>query len=128
MHRFDLPTPALQRPLASSTPVYGHDYAQEGQGEELHPWQDAPSSPDSSREGTPKGGAVPDSEDSSEDPFGREQPLDGDPLLFPETVVRRKKQSVSRKAEKSCPSGPKSAVCGTGNESAACGTGNERVE
>ena len=128
LHKFDLPTPALQRPLASSTPVYGHDYAQEGQREELHPWEDALSSPNSSREGTPKGGAVPDSEDSSEDPFGQEQPFDGDPLLFPETVVQCKNQSASRETEKRSLSGSKSAVCGMGNESAAHGTGNERVE
>ena len=37
LHRIDLAALALQRPLASSTLVYGHDYAQEGQREELHP-------------------------------------------------------------------------------------------
>ena len=54
LHRFDLPTPALQRPLASSTPVYGHDYAQEGQREEFHPQENAPSLPNISQEGTAK--------------------------------------------------------------------------
>ena len=95
LHRIDLSTPALQRPLASSTPVYGHDYAQEGQREEFHPRENAPSSPNISREGTaksltdprqPRSGDVPDSEDSSEDPL-QEQPFDGEPPLFPEVVV-----------------------------------------
>ena len=96
--------------------MYSHDYVQEGQRE------DAPSSPDSNREGTakglaglhqPKSGDVPNSEDSSEDPL-QEQPFDGDPPLFPETPVRRKKQP--REAEKGNPSGPRSAAGGTGNE------------
>ncbi len=122
LHKIDLSAPALQRPLASSTPVYGHDYAQEGQREE-----NAPSSPNSSREETARGlpdqqqlrsGNLPDSEESSEDPL-QEQPFDGDPPLFPETVVRRKKQTAPREAEKR--SSPVS-------KPAACGTGNERIE
>ena len=98
LHKIDLQTPALQRPLASSTPVYGHDYAlaHEGQREELHPLEDAPSSPNSSWDEMAKGladprklegGAMPESGESLEDPFVQEQPFDGDVPLFPETVV-----------------------------------------
>ncbi len=95
--------------LASSTLVYGHDYAQEGQRE------DTPSSPKSSN--------VPDSEESSEDPL-QEQPFDGDPPLFPETPVRRKKQP--QEMEKRSLSGSKSAAGNTGNERVE--KGNEHVE
>ncbi len=76
LHKIELSAPALQHLLASSTPVYGHDYAQEGQGEDLHPRENAPSSPNSSQEEIAKGladpqqprsGDMPDSEESSED-------------------------------------------------------------
>ena len=61
LHKIELQAPALQRPLASSTPVYGHDYtlAHEGQREELHPLEDALSSPNSSWDETAKGLADP---------------------------------------------------------------------
>ena len=128
LHKFDLPAPpvpVLQRPLASSTPVYGHDYAQEGQGE------DAPFQLHSSWEGMAKSPAglpqpesdnVPDSDES----LGslQEQPFEDDPLLFPETPVRRKKQSPM--TEKRNPSGSRSAAGDTGNEHVD--RGNERVE
>ncbi len=103
LHKIDLQAPALRRPLVSSTPVYGHDYAlaHEGQREELHPLEDAPSSPNSSWDETAKGladlrklegGATRESEKSSEDSFMQEQPFDGDGdvPLFPEMVVQRK--------------------------------------
>ena len=122
MHKIDLSVPALQRPLASSTPVYGHDYAQEGQGEELHPWENAPSSPNSSQEERgptdpqqPRSGDLPNSEDSSEDPL-QEQPFDGDPPLFPETIVRRKKQTTPHEAEKRSSPASKPTAGDTGNE------------
>ncbi len=132
MHKFDLPAPpvpVLQRPLASSTPVYGHDYAQEGQGE------DAPFQPHSSREGTakspaglqqPESGNVPDSEESSDSL--QEQPFEDDPPLFPETPVRRKKQP--QEMEHRSPSGSRPAAGDTGNERVERGVdrGNERVE
>ncbi len=98
LHKIDLQTPALQRPLASSTPVYGHDYAltHEGQREQLHPLEEVfSSSPDSSWDEAAKGladlrkaedGAIHSGE-SSDDPFIQEQPFDGDVPLFPETVV-----------------------------------------
>ena len=104
--------------------MYSHDYAQEGQREEFHSWENAPSSPNVSQEGTAKGlmdpqqprsGDMPNSEDSSEDPL-QEQPFDGDPPLFPEVVVRRKKQPASREAETRSLPGPKPAACGTGEE------------
>ena len=74
-------------------------YAQEGQRE------DALSSL--------KSGNVPDSEELSEDPL-QEQPFDGDPPLFPETPVRRKKQP--QEMEKRSPSGSGPAAGDTGNE------------
>ena len=84
--------------------MYGHDYAQEGRRQELHPLENVPSSPNSSQEETTKGlmdlrqprsGNMPDSEESLEDPLMQEQPFNGDPPLFPETMVRCKKQSAS---------------------------------
>ncbi len=80
LHKIELQPPALQRLLASSTPVYSHEYtiAHEGQNEQLRPLEEAFStSPDS-----PHG-----SDESSDDPSAQEQPLDGDVPLFPETVV-----------------------------------------
>ncbi len=119
LHKIDLQAPALQCPLALSTPVYGHDYAQEGQREEMHPLEDAPSSPNSSWDEPakgltnpckPEGGAMPDSGESSEDHFSQEQPLDGDVPLFPETVVRHKNQTAPQETEKGSSSSPKAAV------------------
>ena len=119
LHKFDLPippVPVLQRPLASSTPVYGHDYVQKDQRE------DALFPPNSSREGMAKGpaglqqpesGNVPNSEESSEDPL-QEQPFDGDPPLFPETLVRCKKQL--QETEHRSPSSSRPAAGDTGNE------------
>ncbi len=51
LHKIELKAPMLQRPLASSTPVYGHDLAAiyGSQKERLHPLEEASSSsPDSS--------------------------------------------------------------------------------
>ena len=61
LHKIEMKAPALRRPLVSSTPVYGHDYAlaHEGQKEELHPLEDAPSSPNSSWDELAKGLADP---------------------------------------------------------------------
>ncbi len=53
LHKIELKAPTLQRPLASSTPVYGHDIAAiyGSQRERLHPLEEAlSSSPDSSWE------------------------------------------------------------------------------
>ncbi len=53
LHKIELKAPMLQRPLASSTPVYGHDIAAiyGSQRERLHPLEEASSSsPDSSWE------------------------------------------------------------------------------
>ncbi len=46
LHKIELQTPTLQRPLASSTPVYGHEYAiaHGGQSEQLRPLEEASSS------------------------------------------------------------------------------------
>ncbi len=104
--------------------MYGHDYAQEGQREEL-PREDALSSPNSSREGMAEGpvdpqrsrsGNVPNSDETSEDHASQEQPLDGDLPLFPETIVQRKHQP--RETEFRSPPHSKSAAGGTGNERA----------
>ncbi len=59
---------------------------------------------------------MPDSEESSEDPFRQEHPFNGDPPLFPETMVRRKMQSAPREAEKRSSPGSKPAPGGTGSE------------
>ena len=128
LHKIDLQAPALRRPLASSTPVYGHDYAlaQEGQREELHPLEDAPSSPHSSWDETAKGladprklesGAASENEKSSEDSSMQEQPFEGDVPLFPETVVRRKNQPTPQETERKSLSGSKSAASGVDKES-----------
>ncbi len=131
MHRIELQPPALQCPLASSTPVYGHDYAiaHEGQKEQLRPLDEASSSsPDSSWDEPVKGlddprkaegSATCKSGESSDDPFIQEQPFDGDFPLFPETVVRRKSRSAPQDAEKR--SSPVS-------ETAACGAKEERAK
>ena len=130
LHKIKLQAPALQRLLASSTPVYGHDYAltHEGQREQLHPLEEALSpSPDSSWDEIAKGladpqrvkdGALHKSGESSEDPFVQEQPFDGDVPLFPETVVRCKNQSTPQETEKKSSSSSKSAACGMDGECA----------
>ena len=110
LHKIELQPPALQCPLASSTPVYGHDYAiaHEGKKEQLHPLAEASSSsPDTSWDEHAQGfddlrKAEGDAMrgESSDDPFIQEQPFDGDPPLFPETVVWWKSHSAPRDAER----------------------------
>ena len=80
LHKIELQTPTLQCPLASSTPVYGHEYtiAHESRNEQLRPLEEvSSSSPDPPHR----------SDESSDDPSAQEQPFDGDVPLFPETVV-----------------------------------------
>ena len=108
--------------------MYGHDYAiaHEGQREQLCPLEEASSSsPDSSWDeaakdlGDPRkaeGGATHRSGESSDDPFTQEQPFEGDVPLFPETVVRRKNQSMPREIEKKCLPGSEPVACGTNEE------------
>ena len=112
LHRIELQPPALQHPLASSTPVYGHDYAiaHEGQKEQLCPLAEASSSSPNSSWDEPvkgfddpqkaEGGATRKSGESSDDPFIQEQPSEGDLPLFPETVVRHKSQSAPQDVER----------------------------
>ncbi len=97
LHKIELQPPVLQRPLASSTPVYGHDYAiaHEGKKEQLHPLAEASSSsPDTSWDEPVKGFDDPRKAEGdamhgelSDDPFIQEQPFDDDLPLFPEAVV-----------------------------------------
>ncbi len=111
LHKIELQPPALQRPLASSTPVYGHDYAiaHEGQNEQLRPLEEASSSsPDSMHR----------SDESSDDPSAQEQSFDGDVPLFPETVVRHKNRSMPRESEKKNSPGSEPVACGANKERA----------
>ncbi len=122
LHKIELKALALQRPLVSSTPVYGHDFATvcDDQKERLHPLAEATSSsPDSSwgkaardfgdPRGAEKGGIgegmgeiVCDSSEVSDEDFAQEQPFDGaedDTPLFPETRVRHKFKTAPREGE-----------------------------
>ena len=100
LHKIELKAPMLQRPLASSTPVYGHDIAAiyGSQRERLHPLEEASSSsPDSSWEEAAKdfdglhnadGGGMGEGADNAahrnrellgadDDDPAQEQPFDG---------------------------------------------------
>ncbi len=114
LHKIELQAPTLQCPLASLTPVYGHDYtlSQGNQGKRLHPLEEVSSPlPESSEDeaaenpGGPQkveSGATRESGESSEDLCSlQEQPFDGDAPLFPKTPVRR---TVPRETERKSPS------------------------
>ncbi len=128
LHKIDLQVPPLQCPLASSTPVYGHDYAivHESQREHLRPLEEASSSsPNSSWDEAAKGlgdpwkaegGAPRRSDESSDDLSVQEQPFDGDVPLFPETVVRHKNRSVPQESEKEILPGSEPVVRGANEE------------
>ncbi len=140
LHKIELGAPTLQHPLASSTPVYGHDFAavDDGPKERLHPLEEVTSSsPDSSWDGAVKdfddlwkaeGGGMGEgagmtargsNEVSDDDAFAQEQPFDGaenDIPLFPETVVRRKSRTSPREVEEKGSLLPEAAVRHTGEK------------
>ncbi len=141
LHKIELKAPALQRPLASSTPVYSHDFAAvyDDQKERLHPLEEVTSSsPDSSLgeaardfgdpRGTEKGrigegvGEIAcDSSEVSDEDFAQEQPFDGaegDVPLFPETRVQRKFKTAPREGEEKGALLPETIVCSTSEKSA----------
>ncbi len=126
LHKIELKAPTLQRPLASSTPVYGHDIAAiyGSQKESLHPLEEASSSlPDSSWDkaakdfddlrkadgdgmGESTGGVARKNKEllgaNDDDDPAQEQPFNGteeDIPLFLETVVCRKSKTAPQEAE-----------------------------
>ncbi len=120
LHRIELKAPALQHPLASSAPVYGHDIATiyGSSKERLHPLEEASSSsPDSSwgeaakdfdelqnadRDGMGEGAGNRDLLDANDVDPAQEQPfesMEGNILLFPETVVRGKHKAAPKETE-----------------------------
>ncbi len=121
LHKVELRAPTLHRPLASSTPVYGHDVAElySSKNEKLHPLNEvSPSSSTDSdweraardfneyrveagRHVQPLEANDPDDDPAQEQPF---EEMGEDPPLFPETVVHHKSTVIPEEMEKARPS------------------------
>ncbi len=121
LHKVELRAPTLHRPLASSTPVYGHDVAElySSKNERLHPldevspssstdsdWERAARDFNEYRVETGRHAGQPlEANDHDDDP-AQEQPFEEmgeDPPLFPETVVCRKSTVAPEETERARP-------------------------